>query len=166
MDPVSAGLAAVSIGSSIVGGLSANKKAEEAAEDQAKLMYSKRSEEIRQKRKLARRERGTARAMIGASNIQFSGSADQYINALDYENMREVALAREQRKREQEAILAGARGAGDSLFYQAAGDAIGYAAREVIGSNLFAGPSDTYTTTQPGGSPSTVPISLEPLEYR
>ena len=131
-DPVSAGLAAVSIGSSLLGGNAAEKAAEKAYKAQAKLTKGQRLEEIYQREKAARKEAGAARAAVGASNIQFSGSAKQYMEELDYANMRELAVARQAMQNEQKAILAGASGAGGPLFAQAAGDAIGYAAKALI----------------------------------
>ena len=123
--------AGVSVGSSILGGMAANKAAEKAAEDQADLTYRQRQEEIRQRTLAARQEKGLARATVYASNLQFGGSSKKYVQALDMENMREIAFARQAAKKEREAILAGAQGVGDSLFYQAAGDALGFAATKL-----------------------------------
>jgi hypothetical protein len=131
MSWVGAGVAAISIGSSLLGGSSANKAAKDAAKQQAALTYRQRSEEIRRKALSDRQQLGLATAAVYASNLQMKGSSEKYVNAIDMENMRQQAFAQEARKREQEAILAGARGAGNSLFYQAAGDALGYAAKQM-----------------------------------
>lgn len=120
---------AVSIGSSLIGGASAKKAAVDAAREQADLTYAQRQEEIRQKKRSGAQQLGQARAAVGASNIQFSGSADRYLTALDMENMREVAWAQNAAVKEREAIKAGASGAGTPFFAQAAGDAIGFAAQ-------------------------------------
>ena len=126
---VGAALAGLQVGSSILGGMKAQDAAEEAAEEQVKLLSSQRAEERRQLRRSAARELGAGRAAIGASNIQFGGSAKRYLESLDFENMREIAYHRQLEKKEAEAIMAGAQGVGTPYYAQAAGDAIGYAAR-------------------------------------
>ena len=77
---VAVGTAAVSIGTSIMGGMSANKKAKAAADQQAKLTYRGRMEEIRQKRRAADFEKGLGVASVGASNIQMSGSTSSRVS--------------------------------------------------------------------------------------
>jgi hypothetical protein len=163
---VQAALAAASIGSSIIGGKKAKKAAKKAAKQQAKLTGITRDEEIRQKRKSAKRELGAARAGVYASNLQYGGSSKNYVNELDFENMREIAFAEYAKNKEQEAIRAGAKGAGDSLFYQAAGDAIGYAA------NMYGNRTLTNAAAQPdtswgnsNGGPFDAPASLDPADY-
>lgn len=128
MDPITASLAVAQVGSSIIGGISAKKAAKEAAKEQAKLTGLQRAEEIRQKKFAARQQVAGARTSVYASNLQLSGSSRQYVQSMDMENMREIAYARYAAKKEQEAIMAGAQGAGNSLFFKAAGDAIGAAA--------------------------------------
>jgi hypothetical protein len=145
-----AALAAAQVGSSILGGMAAEEAAKEAAEDAVKLNRTKRLEERRQMRRAAGQQLGTARAAIGASNIQFGGSSKRYLEALNYENMREIAYHRQLEKQEAEAIMAGAQGAGTPFFAQAAGDAIGYAAR------AFAMRPQAAATGSWGTTPGTV----------
>jgi hypothetical protein len=128
MSWVSVGIAAASIGSSIIGGNSQKKAAQKAAKQQAKLTYAQRQEEMRQMRRSAEYDKGAGKAAIGASNIQFTGSSKRYLQGMDMENMREIAYARNAAEKEREAIKAGAAGAGAGLFAQAAGDALGLAA--------------------------------------
>jgi hypothetical protein len=142
-------IAAAGVGSSILGGMSANKKAKKAAKEQAKLTGIMRDEEIRMKKRSAKQQLGAARAGVYASNLQMSGSAKRYVNELDFENMREVAFAEYASKKEQEAIKAGAQGAGNALFAQAAGDALGYAAQAY-------GNRATSTAQGWGSTPGTV----------
>ena len=130
------GIAAVGVASSIFGGISANKKAGEAAKAQADLTFMKRMKEIRQKQRVSDVEHGTAVARVAASNIRMSGSAQRHVSAMDMENMREINYAQDAARREKRAIKKGAQGAGDSLFYKAAGDAIGFAASSYA-SGLF-----------------------------
>ena len=142
-------MAAVSVGSSILGGMSADKAAEKAAKEQSKLTYRQRQEEIRMRKLTARQQVGLSKATVYASNLQFSGTSKKYTDALNMENMREIAFAREAANLERQAILAGARGAGDSLFAQAAGDTLGFAAQQL----------GTYYASKPatpnyGGKPS------------
>ena len=139
-DPVTIGLAAFSVGSSIMGGIGAKKAAKDAAKEQVKLTAIQREEERRQMIRAAKQELGAGRAAIGASNLQFSGSAQRYLNNLDFENMREIAQHRFMQKKEAEAIKAGAQGVGTPFFAQAAGDAIGYAA-QAYGNRALSAPS-------------------------
>jgi len=141
------GVAAVGVASSIFGGVSANKKAKAAAKEQANLTFMKRMEEIRQKKTAADRQQGQAVATVGASNLQMSGSTKRYVDALDMESMREISFAQDAARREKKAIKKGAQGAGDSLFYKAAGDAIGFAA------GAYA--SGLYSNVGGGGAQST-----------
>ena len=162
MDPATAyaagslAVSAVSVGSSILGGKSAKKAAKKAAKEQAALTYAGRQEEIRQKRRAARHQVGDARARVGASNLLMSGSPKAYVEELNMENMREISYARGAAEKERQAIKAGARGAGDSLFYKAAGDAIGLGAQSLA--NYFSQPAaaapattNTAATNQAGG---------------
>ena len=122
------GVAAVGVGASIFGGLSANKAAKKAAKEQAKFTGTRRAEEIRQRKLTHAETLGEAKALAYASNLQPTGSTNRYISALDMENMREISAAKFARKKEMEAIREGAQGAGNALFYKAAGDALGAAA--------------------------------------
>jgi hypothetical protein len=126
MDPVSIGIGLASLGSGILGGRSARKSAKKAAREQAMLVGQQRNEEIRQARRQASFEGGAARALIGASNVQFSGSMERYARELDIENMREIAFMERAKKQEQRAIKAGASGAGDAMLYRGVSDAISY----------------------------------------
>jgi len=158
---VGTGIAAVGVGSSILGGLSANKKAAKAAEQQSELVKLQRKEEMRQKRLNDRMEIGTATAAAFASDVQMSGSTKRYIGGLNYQNMREMAYAKEADRLEQDAIKAGAQGAGNSFFYKAAGDAltaasVAYARGAFTSTPNFGGaPSgDVANVYSPGGSGS------------
>jgi hypothetical protein len=158
-------IAAVGVGSSILGGMSANKKAKKAAKQQAKLTGIMRDEEIRQKKRAAGQELGAARAGVYASNLQMSGSAKRYVNELNFENMREIAFAEYAKTQEQKAIRAGAQGAGDALFYQAAGDAIGFAA-QLYGNRTLASAKTNQTGAwgSTSGGPFDPPDSLDPAD--
>ena len=155
-------MAAVSVGSSILGGMSADKAAEKAAKEQSKLTYRQRQEEIRMRKLTARQQVGLSKAYVYGSGLQFSGTSKKYTDALNMENMREIAFAREAANLERQAILAGAQGAGDSLFYQAAGDALGFAAKQIgtyysahaYGGAPSADVSSVYQSTPQGGGGS------------
>ena len=133
------GIAAVGTVSSIAGGISADKKAKSAAKHQAKLTHAQRMEEIRMKVRAAQQQKGTAVAAVHSSNIQMSGSSQRYVNALDTENMREIAYAKEAARMEKRAIEKGASGAGASLFANA-GAQIGQAAGLIAGHYMNAAP--------------------------
>lgn len=126
MGLISSALAATGVASSIYGGLKAKDAAKEAAKEQAKFTWGQRQEEIRQRKRAAEQQKGLARAGVYSSNLQMSGSSKRYVTGLDMENMREIAQARHAARQERKAIEAGAQGAGDQLFAQAAGDLIGF----------------------------------------
>ena len=130
MDWVSAGLSALQIGSSLLGGKKADKLAQKAAKEQAELTYAQRQEEMRRLRREAAQIQGRAIASVYASNILNTGSASRYLKELDMEHQRELLFAGQAAWKEREAIMAGAKGAGDALLYQGLGDLIGFAARE------------------------------------
>ena len=131
MDPVTIGFiasTAISVGSQIFGGMAANKAAEKAAAEQAKNTMAQRTEQIRQNTLVGEQNLGNARARAYASNLQPTGSTGRYLSAIDTENQRTKSYAVYAAKREREAILESGQGAGNSLFYSAAGDALGAAA--------------------------------------
>lgn len=165
MSWVGAALGAASIGSSILGGNKAKKAAKAAAKEQAKLTYRKRQEEIRQTEKEAKREKGAARAAVYASNLQYGGSSKRYVDELDYENMREIAWAKESAELEQRAIRKGAQGMGDQLLYQAAGDAIGFAAQMYANRSPTVPSTPTTSWGESSGGPFEAPASLDPADY-
>ena len=145
------------IGVSLIGGASAKKRATAAAHEQADLTFKARQEEIRQAKGAAAQEHGTAVAIVGASNIRQSGSTERFIEALDYENMREIAFATRAAEMERSAIRKGAAGAGASLFGKAAGDALGLAANLFANRSLANAPT-TYVpnTPQTTGAPASL----------
>lgn len=131
-DPVSASLAVASLGAGVFGSNRANKQAKKAAEEQARLVGIQRREELRKLRRQADVEIGMARAGIGASNVQFSGSAQSYANELENEYSRQLAYGRMAMTAEQRAVRMGARGAGDGLLYQSVGQALSYGIRAAM----------------------------------
>lgn len=105
--------AAVAIGSSIASGISginANKAAKEAAKNQAKMTYMTRMEEIRRAKYEQALAIGSNRAKIGASNIQFSGSAKKILDQTRSLFSQDIAWRRVAAEKEREAILSGAPG--------------------------------------------------------
>jgi len=145
MDPLTIGLAVSGAAkgiSSIVGGLKAKDAAKEAAEDQARLTGIVRKEEVRQLRRSAAQEKGAARANVYASNLQLTGTPKRYVEALDMENMREIAFKNFAAREEQKAILKSAKGAGSGMIAQGIGDLFGSAlsaATTAYGSNSGVG---------------------------
>ena len=112
-------IAGASLVSGVMGGRAANKAAAEAADEQAKLTFARRQEEIRMKVAQAKQVKGTAVAQVYSSNLQMSGSSKRYFGALNTENMREIAYAKDAALKERDAIKKGAGGAGASLFANA-----------------------------------------------
>jgi hypothetical protein len=152
MSWVSVGIAAASIGSSLIGGNSQKKAAQKAAKQQAKLTYFQRQEEMRRQRRQDEYQKGTGVAAVGASNIQMTGSSQRYLKGMDMEAARQMAHARQAAELEKKAIKAGAQGAGDALFAKAAGDALGFAA------NLYT--NNQSTTGAWGSTPGTTSDSF------
>jgi hypothetical protein len=139
MDPLTLGVAAVGIGSSLFGGKAQKKAAKKAAKEQGKLVGIQRAEERRQRVAAAGQQVGLARATAYTNNVLESGSTANYISALDMENTREIAYADYAAQQEQRAIKKGAQGAGNSLFIQAAGQV----------ANLGIGLAQNYTPSAP-----------------
>ena len=133
-DPFTIGLGVARAASSSFGGLKAQEEAEEAAEEQAQLTNIQRREEIRQMRRAAGQQRGAAVAGVYGSGLQMEGSAKRYVDALNVENMREIAFAETARRQELKAIEKGAQGIGRGMIYQGAGDLLGMAAGQLISS--------------------------------
>jgi len=125
-DPVSLALGAASLATGLLGSRKADKRAKRAANEQAALTFEQRQEEIRQTRQANQMTRSMGRAAAYGSNLQMSGTTQKYLDAMRYENVREVAWAERAAEQERAAIRAGARGAGDSILYQSIGQALSY----------------------------------------
>ena len=151
MSWVSAGIAAVGVGSSILGGKKAEAAAKNAAKAQIKALTSQRAAERRQLKRANEVTLGTAKAGVGASNIQFGGSAKRYLGALKMENTREEVLHQQAQRREAEAVREGASGVGAPFYAAAAGDVLGYAARTYAASRIPSTPESNW-----GNTPGTV----------
>lgn len=116
--------AGVSIGSSILGmagGLSGQKKGKQAAEEQAKLTFMTRQEEIRRARGEQEAIMGYNRAAVGASNIQFSGSSQRALNKLQEQFARDVSWQYTAALKERTAIKRGAPGSAERFATIAGG---------------------------------------------
>ena len=144
------GISAVSVGSSLIGGASAKKKAEAAAKAQAKLTFAQRQEEIRMKKRSAAHDKGLGVATVAASNLQMSGSSARFVNAMDTENMREIAFAKNAAALEKRAIEKGAAGAGAGLFANA-GAQLGQLAGTLAGHYLAPAAATSIDTSTAGG---------------
>ena len=155
MDPVTIGFiasTAISVGSKIFGGMAAGKAAEKAAKEKAVMTAMQRREQIRQRTMASDRRLGEARATAYASNIQVDkSSAGRYINAMDMENMREISYAKYAAKKEVEAIREGGKGAGDSLFISALGEAASSAA-SLFAAGYTPKTTNPLSTTGDGGA--------------
>ena len=119
-----AAAAGISIASTLFGvgaGLKAEKDAKKAVQRQADLTYQTRLEEMRRTGRDQEQVIGYNRAAIGASNIQFSGSAAQYLKGIQSEFARDLAWQRNAAAKEREAILAGAPGSSSSFANIASG---------------------------------------------
>lgn len=131
MDPATA-IAGISAAASIFGGLSAKKKAKKAAKEQAKLTFSQRMEELRRARQSAEQRIGYGRAATGASNVTFSGTPQNYLNAMTALMEQDQSMGLASAIQERKAIRAGASGAGSNLIAQGAGDLLGIAAARMF----------------------------------
>ena len=116
---------ALNAGSKYLGGRSASKAAKREARYKARanrLQFQE--QEFRYQRQDALHQ-GAGRAAVGASNIQFSGSAKRYLNSLKMEQARQKAYREMVHRTEQRAIRKGAQGVDSPYKIQAAGDLIG-----------------------------------------
>lgn len=129
-------MAGVSIASSVAGmagGLSSNSKAREAAREQGRLTYNTRMREIDQLREEAEYTKGVNRAAVGASNIQFSGSAQRHINKVQEGFASDIAWRQKAAVLERSAIRHGAPGSSANLATVASG--VGQIAGTIAGYN-------------------------------
>jgi hypothetical protein len=131
VDPVTV-IAGVSAASSIFGGLSAGKKAKKAAKQQANLTFSQRMEELRRARQAAEQRIGYGRAATGASNVMFSGTPQNYLNAMTALMEQDQSMGRASAIQERKAIRAGASGVGSGMIAQGVGDLLGMAAARMF----------------------------------
>jgi hypothetical protein len=129
MDPFTIAASAVSIGSNLLGGSSANKAARRAARQQARLVGAQRKEEMLREQLAYRQTRGQAVAGIAAGNLQMSGSAKRYLTAMDSEANRQRMFKQEAMRAERRAILKGAEGVKRPYQYAALGDSLSLLAR-------------------------------------
>lgn len=143
MDPATA-IAGISAASSIFGGLSAKKKAKKAAKQQANLTFSQRMEELRRARLAAEQRIGYARAATGASNVQFSGTPQRYLNRMEEMAAYDQSWGYTAALKERTAIKRGAQGVGQGLIAQGVGDLLGVAAARMFQ------PSGSGMNTDPG----------------
>lgn len=115
---VPAVMAGVQIAGGIAGSMGAKKDAKRAAKRQAALTGLQREQEITTQEISNRQQLGAARLASFASGLQQSGSTVQYQNMLLAEQRREMDYLRKANLAEQQAIMAGAQGAGRSLLIQ------------------------------------------------
>lgn len=152
MDPLTIaaiGSAAVGAGSSIFGGLSAKKKESSALNSQARLTYLGRQREIDMLRRENQQEQGAARAAIGASNLLFTGTPQRYMEALNYDNLREIGYAEYAAKRERRAIRKGGSGLGQSMITGGIADAAS-SALSLYSQGYFSQPGGTVLPSMKG----------------
>lgn len=117
-------MAGVSIASSIagtLGGLKSNEAAKQAAQTQAENTYRQRMEEIRRARRDQEQVTGQNRANIGASGLQFSGSAMRHLEDVQAEFARDINWRKKAASDEKKAIRAGAPGGTANLATVARG---------------------------------------------
>ena len=94
-------------------------------EDDAKELAKKQEEFIQQAYRENRRRAememfqtlGTARAAVGGSNIQFSGSPQRYTQALESEYRRQMAWDQQKARIDQEMVRLGGQMAADQIRY-------------------------------------------------
>jgi hypothetical protein len=121
------GIAAVGAVTSIAGGISGKKAAEEAGKKQAKIIRQTGAENQRRMELNLDEQVGGIRAAIGASNLQLSGSSAKYKNVFE-SNLRSE-MAWDKQKTRLEARMAEKTGqlAGSSAMYAGASSAVGFA---------------------------------------
>lgn len=111
-------LAAVQTAGGIIGGRSAKRSAKKAARRQAQFTSLQRGEERRQQDIAFKMALGEARLASFASGLQMQGSTKQYISMLESERARQLDYLQKANLAEQQAIMAGAAGAGTGALLQ------------------------------------------------
>jgi hypothetical protein len=145
-----------------LGGLSglmsggAADKAEELAEMQAKFKERETQENLRRMQKVAAMELGGARAAIGASNVQFSGSSSRYVGAMQNQQQQDQSWYKIKSGIEQRMILKGGQTASSGIMtdmYANQISQLGSSAAGFVGAGGLSGPTDTYSLDQvPAGT--------------
>lgn len=110
--------AGVQLAGGIAGSMGAKKDAKRAAKRQAMLTGLQREQEITSQEIANRQQLGSARLASFASGLQQSGSTVQYQNMLLAEQRRQMDYLSKANLAEQQAIMAGAQGAGRGLLIQ------------------------------------------------
>lgn len=110
--------AGIQLAGGIAGSMGAKKDAKRAAKRQAALTGLQREQEITSQEVAFRQERGAARLASFASGLQQTGSTVQYQNMLLAEQRRQLDYVQKANLAEQQAIMAGAQGAGRGLLLQ------------------------------------------------
>ena len=120
-----AGIGAVAGG--LLGGLAGGgeDEAKELAEMQEQYIWSAFAENRRRALLEMGQTVGTARAAIGASNIQFGGSPKKYVNAIEGEYRRQMAWDRQKAKIDAEMAQLGGSMAADNIRYSGLQSMIG-----------------------------------------
>lgn len=118
---IGAGLSIASSVLGISGGLEGNKKAKKAAERQADLTFAQRQEEIRRMEGEAKFITGMNKAQIGASGVQFGGSAMTHLEDVRRTLSEDIAWRKGAAWRERRAIREGAPGSAANFSTWATG---------------------------------------------
>jgi hypothetical protein len=124
---VSAGIAAVGIGSSLIGGKSAKKAAKEAGKATAENILETEKENQRRRTLDLEQKVGGIRAAVYASNLQMGGSSLKYKNAFESNYRSEMAWDKQKARMDAETAKKGGQLAGDAAMYSAFSSAIGFA---------------------------------------
>jgi hypothetical protein len=124
------GVATVSALGGAFGQISGNEAAREAAQEQADMTYAQRMEEVRRAKIEQARTLGGNVAAVGASNVQFSGSAQDSIDSMRASFARDISWRNLSAEKEKQAIQSG--GPGSSADFAAAAGAAGSIANTVI----------------------------------
>ncbi len=108
---IAAGAAVVGVAASIFGASKSAKAAKKAAKAQSIFTYETRMEEIRRAKFDQANTLGYNKAAIGASNIQFGGSAMRNLNSMRDEFSRDIAWRERSASLERTATRSGGQGA-------------------------------------------------------
>jgi hypothetical protein len=140
---VAVGIAAVGAVTSIAGGLSGRKAAEEAGEATAANILATEKENQRRRQLDLGQKLGGITAAVHSSNIQMSGSTQRYKQGFESNYRAEMAWDAQKARMDAETAKKGGQLAGQSALYAGAGAALGFASTMATGLGAHANANET-----------------------
>ena len=144
-------IAAVGVGSSLIGGAKAAKRAKKIGRRNAELIRETAEENLRRMQIARGQKVGAAKAGVYASNVQYSGTSKKYVEALDQQFISDMAWEQRKSRLEERLARAGGQAAASTIQSSALTSAIGYVG-QAAQSGLFSSSPPPPTQGQVGTS--------------